>query len=136
MTFSIDVRPAGHCVVVRLDGPFVLPRIEAACTAIAASADWRPDFDVIFVIGPGTDLNEVTLDSLKDVQDFMRGWNAGHRSGPDPRTAIVCSDDFKRVIADLWLALVGDDWPIQLRIFTSVKEATSWLERPAGTDQA
>ncbi|WP_417469426.1 hypothetical protein [Maricaulis sp.] len=135
MEFSVDINPANHCAIVGLDGPFVLPSLERACTRLINHPDWRSDFDIALVIRNETDFNEVTLDRLKEVQAFMGGWNAEHRSGPNPRTAIVCNDDFKRVMADLWLALVGNEWPIELGIFTSTQDALNWFARPANAAQ-
>lgn len=130
MEFSVDVSPADRCAIVGLDGPFGLPNMEQACARLLSHPDWKSDLDFILVIGHRTDFNDVTLDRLKEVQGFIRGWNAEHRTGPKPRTAIVCSDDFKRVMANLWLALVGADWPIELGIFTSMQEALGWCARP------
>lgn len=136
MEFSVDVSPADHCAIIGLDGPFGLPSLEQACARLIDHPDWRSDFDIALFIPDEADFNDVTLDRLKEVRGFMAGWNGEHRTGPNPRTAIVCSDDFKRVMADLWLALVGNDWPIELGIFTSTQDAISWFAKPADAAQA
>ncbi len=136
MEFSVDVSPANRCAIVGLEGRFDLPNLKQACARLLSHPEWKSDLDFMLVINHRTDFNEVTLDRLKEVQDFLRGWNAEHRTGPKPRTAIVCSDDFKRVIANLWLALVGNDWPIELGIFTSKQEALGWFARPGDVGRA
>lgn len=135
MDFSVEVRPDDRCALVGLDGPFVLQTLEQVCVQIINHPRWKSDFEIIVIIGPQTDFSDVTLAKLKEVQGFIRGWNAKYRTGGNPRTAIVCSDDFKRVMADLWLAMVGEDWPIELGIFTSVQDAMAWIARPAGARQ-
>tara|TARA_R110002072_G_scaffold96145_8_gene211566 strand:- start:413 stop:823 length:411 start_codon:yes stop_codon:yes gene_type:complete len=135
MDFSVEVRPGDRCALVGLDGPFVLQTLEQVCVQIINHPLWQSDFQIIVIIGSQADFSEVTLAKLKEVQGFIRGWNAQYRTGLNPRTAIVCSDDFKRVMADLWLAMVGEDWPIELGIFTSVQDALTWCARPADVGQ-
>jgi hypothetical protein len=131
MKFSVEVNPGHHCAVIDLTGTFDLPSFREACGRLIIHPDWKPDFDVIVVIGTQTDLNEATLARLNDVKTFAQTWNAENRTGADPKTAIVCTNELKRVIADLWVAMVDKDWPIRLGVFTSVKEALAWFAAPA-----
>ncbi len=98
MEFSVDVSPANRCAIVGLEGRFDLPNLKQACARLLSHPEWKSDLDFMLVINHRTDFNEVTLDRLKEVQDFLRGWNAEHRTGPwllhtsDAADDLLCGD--------------------------------------------
>lgn len=101
---------------------------------IAALPDvpgWTPDFDLVFIIPDDAALDTFTPEGLAAHQDFMRGWNAGHREGATPKTALVCSNDLKRVIPHLWEAMTRDGWKTRIGVFPTRQEALAWLETDA-----
>ncbi|WP_203291006.1 hypothetical protein [Maricaulis parjimensis] len=97
---------------------------------IAALPDvdgWDPDFDVIFIIPDNAALDTFTPENLAAHQEFMRGWNAEHRNGDAPKTALVCSNDLKRVIPHLWEAMNRQNWKTSIGVFPTRQEALAWL---------
>ncbi len=132
----MEVRPESSCAILTLDGPFILDSVVTAYSRIVTHPDWQSNFDMIVAISPHSDFYDTDLAKLQSLRDVARTMNAQHRTGPNLRTALVCSDDLKRVIIDLWLALVDNDWPIEFGVFTSVNEALAWLAKTADTPEA
>lgn len=134
--FNLEVEPAYRYVTIELLGPVCVDTLPEIAKALLGNAHWRPDFDIVVMIGPDTELEAATLAMLKTVREKMRDWNAANRTGAQPRTAIVCPDDFKRVIAALWSALNAGDWPVEIGVFKTLALARDWLQRPAGQSDA
>lgn len=131
MKYPVEIRSKDHCAIITIDGPFSVDSYMTAFSGMVAHPDWMPLFDLIVIISTRSDFNDTNLAKLLVLRDAMRSVNPQHRSGANPRTAIVCTNELKRVIADLWLALLDTDWPIALRIFITLDEALAWLADPA-----
>ena len=93
-------------------------------------ADWTPDYDMLLIIPEDAALDTFTPEGLAAHQDFMRGWNAQHRDGAQPKTALVCANYLKRVIPHLWEAMTREGWKTQIGVFPTRQEAVAWLARP------
>ena len=102
--YRIEIRPQQHCGIVWLNGPNAIESLMQSTADVAAHPDWSADFDIIVAIGTDSDLNDVTLDKLVSYQKFISEWSAQHRNLPPSQAAIVCADELKRVIVELWLA--------------------------------
>ena len=136
MKYSVEVRPADRCAIVSMDGPFSPSSLADAYARIVAHPGWESSFHMVVVIGPGSDLQSTSLSAMQAWQAEVRVLNARHRTGIRLRTALVCTSELKRVIADLWVGLVGSDWEVELGIFTSLDEALEWLSGPTGDAEA
>ncbi|MGK0266023.1 MAG: hypothetical protein ACI82N_000267 [Maricaulis sp.] len=135
-TCDIRVLPAERLAVLDAFGAATIPCLIEAFTKLGQLAEWNPDFDVLILVGRGAGLETFTLPALQTLQAFMLEWNAANRSGTRPRTAIVCADALKRVIADLWAAMnESNHWPVEIGVFASRDQASRWLARvPADLD--
>jgi hypothetical protein len=115
---------------VWLNGPKAIENLIVSTGDVAAHPDWSPDFDIIVAVGADSDLNDVTLEKLVAYQSFISEWSAKHRYGPNSHAAIVCADELKRVIVELWLAVNRLATGVEDSIFASVDDAIARLARP------
>ena len=92
-------------------------------------SDWTPDHDMLLIIPDDAALDTFTPEGLAAHQDFMRDWNARHRDGGHPKTALVCSNDLKRIIPHLWEAMTREGWKTEIGVFPTRQEAIAWLAR-------
>ena len=130
-TWDVSIDFERRVAVLELVGAATIHCIMLAATELARNPDWDPKFNVMIVIGPAPDLATFTLEGLRELQAFMRDWNAVHRTGARPLTAIVCPDELKRVIAELWSAMnKPGEWQIEIGIFVTRTQARLWLENP------
>jgi len=88
---------------------------------------WHPDFNMLLIIGDFASLETFTPTAMKDHQAFMRGWNERYRAGHSPKTALVCADDLKRIIPELWSAMTREGWRTKIGVFINRAEALDWL---------
>ncbi|WP_339737477.1 hypothetical protein [uncultured Maricaulis sp.] len=131
-TCDIIVDPAKRLATLDIFGAATIPCLIEAFGELSDHADWDPDFDIMILIGDGPGLETFTLEAMEKLQAFMRPWNETNRTGARPRTAFVCADDLKRVIAELWAAMNGPDhWPIDIRVFVTRRQASGWLTQEA-----
>lgn len=126
----IEIRTNQHCAVVWLNGANAMENLTRCANEIAAHPDWTVDFDIIVVIGLDSDLNDVTLDKLVAHQSFVAEWSSLHRTGPNSQAAIVCSDELKQVIVELWLAVSRLANRVEDRIFLRLEDALTAFTRP------
>jgi len=126
---SIDFE--GRVAVLHLLSAATIQCIMQAATELAGDPAWDPEFNVIIIIDDAPALETFTLEGLKELQAFMRDWNATNRTGARPLTAIVCPDDLKRVIAELWAAMNDTvSWRVEIGIFVTRAQAERWLQNP------
>lgn len=88
---------------------------------------WQSDFDMLLIIGDFATLETFTPAAMNDHQTFMRDWNERYRAGHTPKTALVCADDLKRIIPELWSAMTREGWKTRIAVFTTRPEALEWL---------
>ena len=127
--YRIEIRPQQHCGIVWLNGPNAIESLMQSTADVAAHPDWSADFDIIVAIGTDSDLNDVTLDKLVSYQKFISEWSAQHRNLPPSQAAIVCADELKRVIVELWLAVNRMATGVEDGIFLRVDDAIAALAR-------
>lgn len=125
----VEVRPQQHCAIVWLNGPGALESLVQRAGIIAAHPDWSADFDMIVVVGADSDLNDITLEKLVEHQTFFAEWSAIHRNGPNSRSAIVCRDDLKQVLVELWLAVRRQAGGVEDLVFDRLEDALARLAR-------
>ncbi|WP_417492085.1 hypothetical protein [Maricaulis sp.] len=131
-TYELQIDPAQRLAVLNVVGPASTACLIQAFGELAADPAWQGQFDLMIKIGQEPSLESFTLPALEELQAFMRGWNAANRTGANPRTAIVCPDGLKRVIAELWAAMNGTgDWQVEINVFVSRARALRWLQSPA-----
>lgn len=128
--YRVEIRPAQHCGIIWLNGPNAIENLMQSTGDVAAHPDWSVDFDIIVVIGADSDLNDVTLDKLMAYQSFIAEWGAVHRNGPNSQGAIVCADELKQIIVELWLAVNRMARGVEDRIFLRVEDAIAHFTRP------
>ncbi|OLF75360.1 hypothetical protein AWH62_05935 [Maricaulis sp. W15] len=98
-----------------------------AIAELPGAPGWRSNFDLLLIIDDLATLETFTPQSMKDHQVFMRGWNERYRQGHSPKTALVCADDLKRIIPELWSAMTREGWKTKIEVFTNRAEALAWL---------
>ncbi|SDL60029.1 hypothetical protein [Maricaulis salignorans] len=127
-TCDILVDPAKQIALIDVFGAATIPCLMQAFGELGDHADWDPGFDIMILIGDAPGLESFTLATMEELQAFMRPWNQANRTGARPRTAFVCPDDLKRVIAELWAAMNSPDhWPVEIGVFVTRRQAASWL---------
>lgn len=135
-TCNIVVEPAKRRAVLDVFGAATIPCIIEAFSGLVDDADWDSDFNILILVGDGPSLETFTLSALEALQAFMLEWNAANRTGAQPRTAIVCPNDLKRVIVELWAAMNDtNQWQVEIGAFIGRDEAAAWLaQMPADQD--
>ncbi|WP_417481159.1 hypothetical protein [Maricaulis sp.] len=128
--YRVEIRPEQHCGIVWLNGPNAVENLMQSTGDVATHPDWSVDFDIIVVVGPDSDLNDVTLERLVAYQAFISEWSSRHRTGPNSRAATVCADEMKRVIVELWLAVNRLATGVEDGIYTTLDAALAGLTRP------
>lgn len=135
-TCDILFEPANRLAVVDVCGAATIPCLIQAFIELGTHADWDSNFDVLILVGDGPSLETFTLTAMKELQAFMREWNSTNRTGSNPRTAIICPDGLKRVIAELWAAMNDTgNWPVEIGVFITRPQADAWLAQEPGQGQ-
>lgn len=128
--YRVEIRPEQHCGIIWLNGPNAIENLMQSTDDVATHPDWSVDFDIIVIIGADSDLNDVTLAKLTAYQSFIAEWGAKHRYGPNSKGAIVCADELKQIIVELWLAVNRMASGVEDTIFLRLDDAIASFARP------
>ncbi|MGK0266022.1 MAG: hypothetical protein ACI82N_000266 [Maricaulis sp.] len=129
MTYRWTLQQKQGIAELELGGTLSAQALCQAHQAATALQDWRTDFNLLVILSDSVRTGAITLEEMDTHRAFMLAWNRTNRTGPAPRTAMVCADELKRSMARLWSMVTDEDWPIEIAIFSDMQAATAWLNQ-------
>lgn len=102
---------------------------------LRALPEWRGDLDLLVVFQPGTTLDQMELQDIARHSDLFREWNAQHRTGPHPMTAVVTDSKIFNLACMIWATLRRDDWKVDVAFHTDEAAAMRWIRASRARDE-
>ncbi len=137
MAFKLQILSKESLLLGYGTGLILPEELHAIIPEVLSQPEFRPGLDRLIVIEEPASVSKLNSDELESIrlivrnaelQDSIDTHNPGHIKF---RTAIVCTDSIKIVIAKLYQALWASDplADVKIEIFPSKREALLWLNR-------